>query len=73
MKYNPLNQEHLKNLQALVPAERISIGESNLDLHSQDQSQHTPVRPEVVIWPTDRSEVSGIVRYADQNLIPVTG
>jgi D-lactate dehydrogenase (cytochrome) len=73
LKYNPLNQEHLKNLQALVPAERISIGESNLDLHSQDQSQHTPVRPEVVIWPTDRSEVSGIVRYADQNLIPVTG
>ena len=57
----------------MVPPDRFSTGESNLDLHSKDQSQHTACRPEAVIWPVDRDEVSEILKYANKNLIPVTG
>lgn len=57
----------------MVPSDRFSTGESNLDLHSKDQSQHQPCRPEAVIWPIDRVEVSEILKYANKNLIPVTG
>ena len=57
----------------MVALNRISTGKSVLDLHSCDQSQHPPSRPEVVIWPQSPSEVSAILKYADYNRIPVTG
>ena len=56
----------------MVPPDRFSTGESNLNLHSRDQSKHTPSIPEAVIWPEKRSEVSEIVRYANERLLPVT-
>lgn len=73
MKFTRLNKTHIKNLQSMVPPDRFSTGESNLDLHSEDQSQHPACRPEAVIWPVDRVEVSEILKYANKNLIPVTG
>ena len=63
---------HLESLESIVSRERISTGESNLDLHSRDQSHHASSRPEVVIWPTRKEEVIQIVRYANESLIPVT-
>jgi D-lactate dehydrogenase (cytochrome) len=57
----------------MVGPERFSTGESNLDLHSRDQSHHKPSRPEAVIWPETKSEVSEILKYANQQKIPVTG
>ncbi len=56
----------------MVSPERLSTGESNLDLHSRDMSRHPACRPEVVIWPVNRNEVSEILGYANQNMIPVT-
>jgi D-lactate dehydrogenase (cytochrome) len=73
LKFNSLNPTHIKHLQSLVAADRFSTGESVLDLHAEDQSQHPPSRPEAVIWPLDASEVSEIVKYANDHLIPVTG
>jgi D-lactate dehydrogenase (cytochrome) len=73
LKFNSLNQTHVKHLQALVAPDRFSTGESVLDLHAKDQSQHPPCRPEAVIWPVERSEVSEILKYANDHLIPVTG
>jgi len=57
----------------MISPDRFSTGDSNLDLHSKDQSQHPACRPEAVIWPVDRVEVSEILKYANKNLIPVTG
>jgi D-lactate dehydrogenase (cytochrome) len=70
---NYLEERHLRELASIVEPDRFSIGESNLDLHSRDQSHHRPSRPEAVVWPANRSEVSEILRYANENLIPVTG
>ena len=57
----------------MVASDRFSIGESNLDLHSRDQSRHLPSRPEAVIWPVNRTEISEILKYANKNMIPVIG
>ena len=73
VKYIGLNQSHLKHLQALVAPDRFSTGDSHLDLHSKDQSQHPPFKPEAVIWPLNRSEVSEILKYANEQRIPITG
>lgn len=73
MEFARLNEAHVKELQSMVAPDRFSTGESNLDLHSKDQSHHKPSRPEAVIWPINRSEVSKILKYANEHLIPVTG
>jgi D-lactate dehydrogenase (cytochrome) len=73
LRFNALNQTHIKDLKSMVAGDRISTGESVLDLHAKDQSRHTPSRPEVVIWPLYASEVAVILNYANENMIPVTG
>ena len=73
MKFNRLTQENIREIESIVGPERFSIGESNLDLHAKDQSQHPAIRPEAVIWPVSKDEVSDILRYANEHLIPVTG
>ena len=73
MNFNSMNETHIKDLAAMVAADRISTGESVLDLHAKDQSHHVPCRPEVVIWPEKAAEVAEILKYANDHLIPVTG
>ncbi|UCH23133.1 MAG: FAD-binding oxidoreductase [Deltaproteobacteria bacterium] len=72
MEFHPLNEKDIKQLKFMVSPDRLSTGESNLDLHSRDMSRHPACRPEVVIWPVNRREVSQILGYANQNTIPVT-
>jgi D-lactate dehydrogenase (cytochrome) len=71
--YTRLNREHLDALRAMVPADRISTGISNLELNARDESHHDACLPEVVVWPESAGEVAEIVRYAGANRIPVTG
>jgi D-lactate dehydrogenase (cytochrome) len=73
LKFNALTKTNIKDLQSMVRPDRISTGESVLDLHAKDQSHHAPSRPEVVIWPEKAAEVADILKYANDHLIPVTG
>ena len=73
MTAHRIDSKHVENLRSLLPAEVLSTGSSQLDLHAHDQSQHPPHRPDAVIWPVDASEVSRVLRYANDHGIPVTG
>ncbi len=73
MKFNKIEERHIIDITSIVGSERISTGISNLELHSKDQSQHPPSLPEAVVWPIGRAEVSEILKYANSNLLPVTG
>ena len=73
MKFNSMNQTHIEHFRAMVASDRFSAGESVLDLHARDQSSHPPHRPEAVIWPISPSEVAEILKYANANMIPITG
>jgi hypothetical protein len=70
LKFNSLNAQHINNLKAMVAPDRFSTGDSVLDLHAKDQSQHPPSRPEAVIWPVTRDEVAAILQYANAHRIP---
>ena len=72
MEFHSLNQNDMDVLRSLVSSDRFSTGISNLDLHSRDMSRHGPNRPDAVIWPVDRDEVSRIMQFAFQRNIPVT-
>lgn len=64
--------DELKFLLEIVPTERISTGESILELHSKDESFHTPHKPAVVVYPLTTAEVSKILKKANELKIPVT-
>ena len=73
MNFNTIETDHISYLKTIVPDDRLSTGESVLDLHAKDQSQHPAVRPEVVIWPHAAEEVAAVVKYANDNRFPIVG
>ena len=73
MNFNSLETDHISYLKTIIPDDRLSTGESVLDLHAKDQSQHLAVRPEMVIWPQTAAEVAAVVKYANDNRFPIVG
>jgi D-lactate dehydrogenase (cytochrome) len=73
LEFNSIETAHVNYLKTLVPDDRLSTGESVLDLHAKDQSQHPAVRPEVVIWPQTAEQVAAVVKYANENRFPIVG
>jgi D-lactate dehydrogenase (cytochrome) len=72
LRLNRINNNDIEAFRLMVGPERLSTGESVLNLHSVDQSRHRPSLPEAVIWPMKASEVAEILTYANRHLIPVT-
>lgn len=63
---------HLQRLQALLGPDRVLTGESELNLHSRDESHHDEHKPDVVIYPQNAQEVTQILKFANEHKIPVT-
>jgi len=63
----------LDALKAMLGAERVSIGSSDRELHSRDQSAHAAYLPDVVVWPESSDQVSRVAAYANEHRIPLTG
>jgi D-lactate dehydrogenase (cytochrome) len=72
MNYGKVTEKELETFRGIVGPERISIGQSVLDLHAKDESFHERHQPDVVIWPLHIDEISQIVRIANEKKIPVT-
>ncbi|RKJ63591.1 FAD-binding oxidoreductase, partial [Butyricicoccus sp. 1XD8-22] len=58
-------------LKEILPEDRISANETVLLNHSQDESFHPANLPDVVVFPIDKKEVAEIVRFANENKVPV--
>jgi D-lactate dehydrogenase (cytochrome) len=72
MKYGRVKDRALESLRKIVESERISIGESILDLHAKDESFHERRKPDVVVWPLNAEEISEILKLANEKRISVT-
>jgi D-lactate dehydrogenase (cytochrome) len=72
MRYGKVMERELDLLREIVGTERMSTGESVLDLHGKDESFHHRQRPDVVIWPLSAEEISRILKLANRKRIPVT-
>ena len=51
MEYGKVTNKELEFIRSIVGPERMSTGESILDLHSKDESFHQRRKPDVVVWP----------------------
>jgi len=67
-----MDQEALNFLIDLLGPEHVSVTDADRDAHSQDESFHPPHRPDVVVWPENAQQISRILKYANEHLIPVT-
>ena len=65
--------EILAHLQEIVGGENASTAVADRSLHSRDQSSHTAVLPDAIVWPQNTGQVSDIVRFANENSIPIVG
>jgi len=72
MGFNRVAAEDLEFLKSLLGVDRVSTGQSVLDLHSRDESYHKVNPPDVVIWPKSTEEVATIMKLANDRMIPVT-
>lgn len=70
--FNPFTEKDLAFLKKLVGEERVTTGQSYLELHSTDESYHKGYFPDVVVWPKNAEEVSLIMKMANEKMIPVT-
>jgi D-lactate dehydrogenase (cytochrome) len=51
---------------------RVSINETILEQHSKGLAYHTPVKPDIVVFPTTTEEIRSILALANLHQIPVT-
>ena len=72
MEYGSVTDREVEAIRAIVGPERLSAGESVLDLHSKDESFHPRRKPDVVVWPLKAEEISDILKLANEKRIPVT-
>ncbi|MFC1969163.1 FAD-binding oxidoreductase [Chloroflexota bacterium] len=59
-------------LACIVGTEHVSDDAEVLEQYSKDYSFVTPRRPSYVVFPKDSEEIQGVVKYANEHLIPVT-
>ena len=61
-----------QELAVIAGSEYVSDEPEMLEGYSRDYSFVTPRRPRCVVFPKNTEEVQGIVRYANEHVIPVT-
>lgn len=72
MSFQALTGADLAYLKSALAPDRVSTGESVLNLHSCDQAYHRGYLPEVVVWPESTEEVSAVLKHANERRLPVT-
>ncbi len=59
-------------VEALGDERRVTVGESERDLHASDITFHRPHRPDVVVYPLTTAEVASVLAFAHEQRVPVT-
>jgi len=72
MSYHKLNTVDLKIFSEIVGLNNIFYSKEILLEYSHDETEDLSFLPEVVVKPTSSEQVSEIMRYCNQNSIPVT-
>src|SRR5512136_567237 len=72
MEYPHVTREDVAYLKQVIGETHVSTGESNLNLHSKDESYHEPHRPDVVVWPQHTGDVVMVVKLAAERGYAVT-
>ena len=62
----------LAGLGTILPEDRVVSGGDDLERHGGGVfTYHPPVHPDAVVYPESRDEVVGVLRFANEHLIPI--
>ena len=61
-----------EDLTSIVGAEYVSGDEETLEKYSKDYSFVKPRRPSYVVYPKNKEEVQGVIKYANEHMLAVT-
>ena len=64
-------EQLINELSQFLKSEQVTKNETIRNLHSKDESYHTPSLPDLVVYPRTTEEVSEIVRVANHFHVPV--
>lgn len=62
---------YIEQLKELLSTEQVSTNEVLREQHGRDESYHEPRLPDVVVFPKCTEEVSKVLAFANEQLIPV--
>lgn len=72
MSYHKINTVDLKIFTEIVGLNNIFYSEEILHQYSHDETEDLSFLPEIVVKPTSTEQISKIMKYCNQNIIPVT-
>ena len=58
-------------LESVLSRKNISVSQSVRDQHGRDESYHTQLPPDLVVFPEDVPQVSDVARICNDNKIPL--
>ncbi len=67
-----INTNHINRLRKIVGRENVLTSKEDMVAYSYDGTQAWSHLPDVVVFPKNTSEISDILKYANENSIPVT-
>ena len=70
--YAKISPNHLENLIELLGKEAVFTDPQILTLYGKDETEDLNYPPEVVVKPKEEDQISRILKWANQKLIPVT-
>lgn len=72
MRYNKVRAEDLQYFVSLVGAEYVLSDDANIEKYSRDETDGVKFPPEVILKPADAQQISAILKYCNEQLIPVS-
>jgi glycolate oxidase len=70
--FTKINQHHLNHFNSILTKEQVLVAEEDKLDYSHDETEDYIFIPDLVLIPNDVQEVSAILKYCNENLIPVT-
>ncbi|MGI6093500.1 MAG: FAD-binding protein [Veillonellaceae bacterium] len=73
MQYHKITAEDIKELSALIGEANVVVEEEKMDMYSRDEvsDKNWEKMPEVVVKPENTQQVSAIMKWANDHLVPV--
>lgn len=69
--FNKINDELIKSLEDITSGSAVIRDLDSLKLYSKDYTENLSFSPEVIVKPSNSVEVSSIMKFANENKIPV--
>ena len=72
MNYKKVSASDLSFFQQTIGSQNVFTDETNIEKYSRDETDGVKFPPEVILKPITAQEISVVLKYCNENLIPVS-